>query len=294
MNNGNRFLDKNLNIIVMFVIFFIVTVLIAEIFLLYGKLGAYSNLIVAFTSVCAILIALRQGEINLRISRIDHKINAMHTFKIAIFSQRVHFLNELRMRFEKIEAIIHKIWQHIPENEIKSLNAKNLEQITILNFFINLDLRNEFFLKINDLKLFFSQNEELLSIETEGIDFQEIDKFITDFKAILYFISHINTISSAIKSFKNQDKIACKNYIKSRILEQDEYMHQGQSLVFHLFEYDEAYEIDFLKFEQILQAEVTQSIELVHYFYNNSPSKKFKNMYEVIISDIIKVIKIEK
>ena len=295
MNNSNRFLDKNLTTIIIFGISFIVTVFIAEVFLLYGKLGAYSNLIVAFTSVCAILIALRQGEVNLRISRIDHKINAIHTFKIALFSQRVNFLNELRRRFEKIEEIIHKIWQHIPENELKSLNTKDLEQLKMLNFFVNRDLKNEFSLKVNDLKLFFHQSEELLSIEAEEISLKQIDKFIINFKSVIYFASQINAISHAVESFKNQDKTACKNYIKSRIMEQDEYTYLEQSIIFNNIEYNEEEdEINFLKFEQMLQTELTKSIELVNYFHDNAPWKKFKNIYEVIISDMIKVIKIEK
>lgn len=295
MNNTNRFLDRNLTVIILFAIFFVTAILVAEKFLVYSKLGAYSNLIVAFTSVCAILIALRQGEINFRISRIDNKVNASYNLKIALFYQRVSFITELRSRFEKIESLIYQTW-HIPFNcPIYKINSYDLKRSTNFKFTFDKKSQDSLYLNINDLNLFIKQSKELLNFESEEINLEPINKFVTKFKSAAYFLSHVNELLAAIDSFKQENKEQCQSYIKNRILDQNEYNCLEETNLLHDFlEQNANEEVNFLKFEQMLQLELDNALKIIHYFRENTPWKEFKNLYESLILEIIKIVKIEK
>jgi hypothetical protein len=295
MNKTNKFLDRNLTVIIIFGIFFIVSILIAEKFLFYSKLGAYSNLIVAFTSICAILIALRQGEINFRISRIDNKVNAHFNFKIALFYQRVFFVNQLRTRCEKIESLIYQTWD-IPFNcPIYNINPHSHQNNTDFKFKVHKHAENALYLGATDLKLFVTQSIELLNFEEGEINLEPINQFIAKFKSTTYFLSNINKLLDAIDKFKKEDKEACKNYIKNRILEQEEYNYsEGINLLNTFLNKNDTEEINFLKFEQMLQSELEALLKSIHHFKEFAPWKEFKQLYESLISETIKIVKIEK
>ncbi len=291
-NTGNNFLDKHLMTIVVFAIVFVVVIFFAEIFLVYDKLGAYSNLIVAFTSVCAILIAIRQGEINLRILRIDSKINSHNNLKIALFSKRIAFISELRMRFEKIEEIILKVWKYPPEIEFEAFNSQLLDKLKLLDYKLDSDLKKDLFLKINDLHLFVKQNQELLSFEVEEIDLSDIDDFISQFKTVIYFLSSVSQMAVAIDCLKSKNLPECNKYIRKRILDQEDFNYledveeDGNP---HL----ENEKVDLANLEETLTKEIQTSLTLVKEFEDKTPWREFKHLYELFISKIIQISKIQ-
>lgn len=290
-NTGNNFLDKHLITIVMFAIVFVVVIFFAEIFLVYDKLGAYSNLIVAFTSVCAILIAIRQGEINLRILRIDSKINSHNNLKIALFSKRIAFISELRTRFEKIEEIIFKVWKYPPEIEFKEFNNELLEKLKLIDYKLDSELKKDLFLKINDLHLFVKQNQELLSFEAEELDLDDIDDFIAQFKSVIYFLSSVSQMAVAIDCLKSKNLPECNKYIRKRILDQEDfnYSEESEEDENSPFETDK---VDMVNLEETLKKEIKTSLILVNEFQDKTPWREFKHLYELFISKIIQISKI--